>query len=835
MDNLTEVEQDVGTSPSFANISPLTDDQQQMLEAQTNQNDVNEVVAEDVEEVAEVQVLVGAKRKVNPPKKKANQLVRDQFKIGPDPNRQGYLAVVCVHCKEFRSWKTFNASVASNHIIHKCRKVPATIKDSCEDATQASKRAKKQLGLIVGGPLSQESSASVSNSSGSGENVVSNGSSSRKAPSTITTTKKQSSSQQSSMLQFGHIVNEVTANKAITKSVETMLARFEPLNRVSDPFFQDEMVSRWGKAILRHLPNHQDTVYKRFVLPIDRNCREELKQMLHKIQGGLTIAADGVTANGTSTILYTVSKGPVTMFCRATRLRNEAHVADAEVEDMVDFMETARRDFDTSVVCVACDNAANNIVKGACEKYRERNKSEPSILHNRDCAHCIDLVAKDLAKVPCIESVLTDAQLLMEFSTTDNIDGIRHELVRTGELPRSCGHVTNYSDTRFNKVGMTLMSITKQRQFYEWCCNNPPMFMQYYNTRNKKRQEKLDAALRLVNRDFWAKLHVLTQLFQVIEHGTKLVSSEKFPLSAYYPLVVAMRNEIHQVMKNSSGTRSFDSLFAVPGAKESILDSIDVRFNFAGVQPNGRKVGLLDKYHVWAYIVDPFRPMIPFRPLLPSLARSVREAIDFFVHEDGSATPTNSATPPPAPGPPQYNPNYDYGDEDIAEVQQAIREIERELEPSQSNKTVVDRELRSYLGRSGDWIDLFHKEKARPSMDKNAEECQLTIEMVTKWLEDTGWYQGRMEFFSIAPSTKVFPLLIEPLLSVRATGSICVERVAKPLKNNIWNKLRASLGQDKAEVCLRVGLNLRYLLNVRSNIRQATHEQYLDCDLFGSV
>ena len=52
------------------------------------------------------------------------------------------------------------------------------------------------------------------------------------------------------MLQFGHIVNEVTANKAITKFVKTMLARFEPLNRVSDPFFQDEVVSRWGKAIL---------------------------------------------------------------------------------------------------------------------------------------------------------------------------------------------------------------------------------------------------------------------------------------------------------------------------------------------------------------------------------------------------------------------------------------------------------------------------------------------------------------------------------------------------------------------------------------------------------
>ena len=68
----------------------------------------------------------------------------------------------------YKNWKTFNASVASDHIVQKCKNAPTEILQLCDGQTQANKRTKKQLGLIqankrtkkqlgliVGGPLSQ--------------------------------------------------------------------------------------------------------------------------------------------------------------------------------------------------------------------------------------------------------------------------------------------------------------------------------------------------------------------------------------------------------------------------------------------------------------------------------------------------------------------------------------------------------------------------------------------------------------------------------------------------------------------------------------------------------
>jgi hypothetical protein len=46
-------------------------------------------------------------------------------------------------------------------------------------------------------------------------------------------------------------------------------------------------------------------------------------------------------------------------------------------------------------------------------------------------------------------------------------------------------------------------------------------------------------------------------------------------------------------------------------------------------------------------------------------------------------------------------------------------------------------------------------------------------------------------------------------LSIKGTGSISVERVAKPLKNRVASKDRNRLSNDKRALLLRVGLNLR--------------------------
>jgi hypothetical protein len=49
----------------------------------------------------------------------------------------------------------------------------------------------------------------------------------------------------------------------------------------------------------------------------------------------------------------------------------------------------------------------------------------------------------------------------------------------------------------------------------------------------------------------------------------------------------------------------------------------------------------------------------------------------------------------------------------------------------------------------------------------------------------------------------------KPLLSIKTTGSISVERLAKPLKNKVATKERNRLDTDKRTVLQRAGLNLR--------------------------
>jgi hypothetical protein len=53
--------------------------------------------------------------------------------------------------------------------------------------------------------------------------------------------------------------------------------------------------------------------------------------------------------------------------------------------------------------------------------------------------------------------------------------------------------------------------------------------------------------------------------------------------------------------------------------------------------------------------------------------------------------------------------------------------------------------------------------------------------------------------------------LVEPLLSLRIAGSIAVGRIAKPMKHKVLEKNRNRLSIVKAELLLRVGLNLRAL------------------------
>ena len=70
-------------------------------------------------------------------------------------------------------------------------------------------------------------------------------------------------------------------------------------------------------------------------------------------------------------------------------------------------------------------------------------------------------------------------------------------------------------------------------------------------------------------------------------------------------------------------------------------------------------------------------------------------------------------------------------------------------------------------------------------------------------------HQPPNQFFTILSQNCLYDKIVERLLSVQSMGSIVVECVAKPMKNDVLSKFRQHLGEECAEMCLRAGMNLR--------------------------
>ena len=124
----------------------------------------------------------------------------------------------------------------------------------------------------------------------------------------------------------------------------------------------------------------------------------------------------------------------------------------------------------------------------------------------------------------------------------------------------------------------------------------------------------------------------VTSHFKAVQ---ELCSRADVPLSAYPLLVQALRNDL-----NAGFTPDFDEVLG-EGGRAQIAGMIRERFNMDGNDPSGRKVGLLDRHHLMAFLVDPFNGS--WRSIYhmdTPLAPLMREMIDLYVgiDEDGSST-----------------------------------------------------------------------------------------------------------------------------------------------------------------------------------------------------
>ncbi len=97
----------------------------------------------------------------------------------------------------------------------------------------------------------------------------------------------------------------------------------------------------------------------------------------------------------------------------------------------------------------------------------------------------------------------------------------------------------------------------------------------------------------------------------------------------------------------------------------------------------------------------------------------------------------------------------------------------------------------------------------------------FTVKTVREWSERHGGIKGRLRWFEVyALNSKLYQLVIKPLMSIRTTGSIDVERAVKPIKKDILTKSRNRMSNNKAMVLFRTSENVRQLFNMRREFRR---------------
>ena len=102
------------------------------------------------------------------------------------------------------------------------------------------------------------------------------------------------------------------------------------------------------------------------------------------------------------------------------------------------------------------------------------------------------------------------------------------------------------------------------------------------------------------------------------------------------------------------------------------------------------------------------------------------------------------------------------------------------------------------------------------SEDLKLRSKSFSISDVEKYAVESGNIDGRLAFFETFHANSEFYLKVaKPLLSMRAVGSIDVERRIKQMKGSIMTKKRNSLKDPKGVAYLRAQENLKHIMHAK--------------------
>ena len=95
--------------------------------------------------------------------------------------------------------------------------------------------------------------------------------------------------------------------------IETILARGKPLICLLDEFAVSALIAH-NLAIGNLIPQDEQTIYEKYVIPHDRLVSSKLTKIMAQVPGLINLAFDGATINGEQKVIYTVSKGEFSSF-----------------------------------------------------------------------------------------------------------------------------------------------------------------------------------------------------------------------------------------------------------------------------------------------------------------------------------------------------------------------------------------------------------------------------------------------------------------------------------------------------------------------------------------
>lgn len=320
------------------------------------------------------------------------------------------------------------------------------------------------------------------------------------------------------------------------------------------------------------------------------------------------------------------------MFLDMTELGTLAHVTDEEAADALRICNDAKTRFKTTIACIPVDNGAKAMADKVVAGLEE------ACHVSRDPAHCGDLISKDLAGLNFMKPILAELKEVYDFVKTDRIDSMRvkantNQVLGAGER---CPTATNKVDTRMNLVHDYATNIRKQASFLVWLPTSED-YRKYLAERNQRDRDKITSILSRCTPDRWSKIDYLTSTLTVhVKRFHKLCCMGNVPLSAYILLCQALRNAINKHLLEDPA--KFDQLFG-QGAKQELINA-SCRFNMDGSAPVGtRKVGLVDKFHIWAFLCDPYNFKFRAKFKIEGILNlHVKEMINFYVPRDSDGS-----------------------------------------------------------------------------------------------------------------------------------------------------------------------------------------------------